>query len=203
MTKLIALTGYSRSGKDTAADALVELGYTRCAFGDIIKAMVNEAPIEEFSLFRDWLESSGRDRKRVADIAHGWCLVKLCGVSPFTQNDEVKPLLRALLEDYGIWRYDEVTHRFFSTLPELCVNSRLCRAAEGHLWRQKGGILVEIVRPGNTAHTPVEAGWMQELTDAGLIDVILYNDSTPENLGLAIKQVASGTTGIIRASRLG
>jgi hypothetical protein len=200
---LIALTGYSRSGKDTAADALVALGYQRKAFGDIIKSMVDDTDYKVFGNFHDWLIETGRPQARISAIAYGWSLIKMCGVSPFTQEDDTKIHLRPVLEDYGIWKYEQVTERFFSTLPKLCVNSRLCRAAEGKRWREEGGILIEIVRPGNKAHTDVEAGWMVELTEAGLIDVVLYNDATPAQLQEAIKKVASGQLGgVVRAGSL-
>lgn len=200
---LIALTGYSRSGKDTAADALVGVGYQRKAFGDIIKSMVDEADYKVFGNFHDWLIETGRPQPRISSIAYGWSLIKMCGVSPYTQEDDTKIHLRPVLEDYGIWKYNQVTERFFSTLPKLCVNSRLCRAAEGKRWRDEGGILIEIVRPGNKAHTEVEAGWMVELTEAGLIDVVLYNDGTPTQLQEAIKKVAAGQLGgVVRAGSL-
>lgn len=198
---LIALTGYSRSGKDTAADALVEIGYQRRAFGDIIKAMVDDADYKSFREFHEWLLETGRPQPRISAIAYGWSLIKVCGVSPYTQEDDTKIHLRPVLEDYGIWKYEQVTDRFFSTLPKLCVNSRLCRAAEGKRWRQEGGILIEIIRPGNKAHTEVEAGWMVELTEAGLIDVVLYNDGTQAQLQKAVQQVARRElTGVVRAS---
>jgi hypothetical protein len=200
---LIALTGYSRSGKDTAADHLVSLGYERRAFGDIIKGLVRDAGPTTFRFFKDWLLDTGRNQLRISEIAYGWSLVKLCGVDPFTQDDEVKPNLRALLEDYGIYRYDEVTRLFFSTLPSKCVNSRLCRAQEAREWRDRGGVLVEVVRPGGKPHTDQERRWVEELHEAGAIDTILKNDDSIDRLNRAIALVASGKVGgIVSAESL-
>lgn len=41
MEKLIGLIGKRRSGKDTAADALLPFGYKRLKFADALKAMIN------------------------------------------------------------------------------------------------------------------------------------------------------------------
>lgn len=40
--KVIALSGYKRSGKDTAAEVLIQNGYTRVAFADVLKDMAAE-----------------------------------------------------------------------------------------------------------------------------------------------------------------
>jgi hypothetical protein len=198
---LIALTGYSRSGKDTAADALVAIGYERRAFGDIIKRFVAEDQSVMFSHFRHWLLDTARTQSRISEIAYGWSLVKLCGVDPFTQDDEVKPLLRALFEDYGIWRYDEVVQQFFSSLPEKCVNSRLCRPEEAIQWRQRGGLIVEVIRPGNRPQTEVEGQWMTELHVQGLVDSIIKNNGSPSQLSKAIVAMADGTvSGMVSAA---
>jgi hypothetical protein len=200
---LIALTGYSRSGKDTAADHLVSLGYERRAFGDIIKGLVRDAGPTTFRFFRDWLLDSGRPQARVSDIAYGWSLVKFCGVDPFTQDDDVKPLLRSLLEDYGLYRYDEVARLFFLDLPSKCVNSRACRLGEAQEWRKRGGVLVEVVRPGGKPHTDQERRWVEELHEAGAIDTILKNDDSIDKLNRAIELVASGKVGgIVSAASL-
>ena len=201
--QLVALTGYSRSGKDTAADHLVSLGYERRAFGDIIKGLVANAGPSTFRFFRDWLLDTGRPQPRISEIAYGWSLVKLCGVDPFTQDDSIKPHLRALLEDYGIYRYDEVTSTFFSTLPAKCVNSRLCRAQEATEWKRRGGVIVEVVRPGGKPHTDQERRWVEELHEAGLVDVILKNDGSIIQLNHAVELVAAGKLGgIVSAASL-
>jgi hypothetical protein len=48
MSKVIALSGWKRSGKDTAAEVLIQNGYTRVAFADVLKDMV----AEEYSIPR-------------------------------------------------------------------------------------------------------------------------------------------------------
>jgi hypothetical protein len=189
---LIALTGYSRCGKDTAADALVSIGYKRGCFGDIIKKMVDDANEEEWGKMHNWLEETGRGCDRISSIANAWSLLKDIGHSPFTQADDVKAQLRPLLEDYGIWKYDDVAERFFESLPAKCVNSRLCRVDEGKMWRDRGGIIVKIARPDNDAHTEVERVWMEELHEACLIDFELHNEKDPAHLQGAIKKLAAG-----------
>jgi len=53
MSKVIALSGYKQSGKDTIANYLVqEFGYTRLGFADILKDMV----AEQYDIQRSWLD---------------------------------------------------------------------------------------------------------------------------------------------------
>jgi hypothetical protein len=190
---LIALTGYSRCGKDVAADALVSIGYERRCFGDIIKHLVQIAGPSEWEGFAEWLQETNRNSQRISQIATGWSVVKDLGYSPFTQDDDVKPMLRPILEDYGIWKYNEVVEQFFHNLPAKCVNSRLCRVDEGKMWRDRGGIIVKIIRPGNDSHTEVERIWMEELHEACLIDMVVGNDGDIHHLHEAIKKVAVGS----------
>lgn len=42
MSKVVAISGWAKSGKDTSADYLVSNGYQRVAFADILKEMVAE-----------------------------------------------------------------------------------------------------------------------------------------------------------------
>lgn len=42
MSKIVAISGWAKSGKDTSADYLVSNGYKRVAFADVLKEMVAE-----------------------------------------------------------------------------------------------------------------------------------------------------------------
>ena len=42
MSKVVAISGWSKSGKDTSADYLISNGYKRVAFADVLKEMVAE-----------------------------------------------------------------------------------------------------------------------------------------------------------------
>lgn len=150
MKNLIAFAGYARCGKDTACDALVPHGYKRVAPGDIIKR------------FSDSL-----------------CLKHL-GFSAFTQVDEQKKLIRPLLETVGDTFYDAIMEEYFETLPEKAVNGRMVRPQEAYEWKERGGYIVMIVRPGVAPATEWEAARLAELQEAGVIDMTILNTDLNE-----------------------
>lgn len=150
--KRVALFGYGNCGKDTAGQALVRRGYTRSCFGDIIKRQVD-------GLVRHYF-----------------------GFSAFTEVDEEKQKIRPLLESWGDVNYWGIFHEYFSDLPELCVNTRLCRVREAEEWKRRGGTILEIFRPGHGPVTPWEAKIGEDLLAAQLIDGIILNDGTIADL---------------------
>lgn len=145
MKKLIAFAGFARAGKDTACDALVPLGYKRVAFGDIIKKMVDSICIQH------------------------------AGFSAFTQDDVQKKQIRGLLEQTGEAFYDSITKQFFEALPEIAVNGRLMCLREAYKWKELGGHIVMIVRPGFGPATQWEQERLEELQTAGVIDQVILN----------------------------
>jgi hypothetical protein len=152
MKKLIAFAGYARSGKDEAAKPLIARGYQRRAFGDYIKQDL------------DWLV-----RERF-------------GFSAFTEVDAEKAKIRRTLENWGEDNYDNILRRFLADLPELAVNTRLVRTREAEAWRSRGGVIVEIVRPGAQPATQWEHDRLQELRDGGFIDAEIFNEADIEHL---------------------
>lgn len=142
---LIAFTGYARSGKDEAARPLIAAGYKRVAFGDIIK-------------------------RQLDDI-----IKQHLGFSAFTEVDAEKKRIRRTLESWGEDNYERIFFEFFDTLPTPSVNTRLCRATEAREWRSRGGIVVEVRRPGVFAETDRAAAWVEELRNERLIDLTLNN----------------------------
>lgn len=143
MVKLVAFAGYARAGKDVASSALVGIGYTKVAFGDIIKRYCD--PLVQEKL----------------------------GFSAFTENDDQKKLIRPLLETAGDVFYDSVMEDFFSTLPEKAVNGRIVREREAREWVRRGGIILEIRRPGFGPATEWERQRLEELRDTGLITGVI------------------------------
>ncbi len=93
--KLVAFAGYAGAGKDEAAKALLEIGYTRRNFGDYIKAELDPLVQQCF------------------------------GFSAFTEVRERKSMIRAILEQWGEARYDALLARMLEDLPERCVNTHL------------------------------------------------------------------------------
>lgn len=143
--KRIALTGYSRSGKDEVGKVFIENGYERRAPGDIIKRQVDALVYEHF------------------------------GFSAFTEEDSEKSRIRPLLEVWGEVNRDKVQGEFFGSLPERCVNTKLVRLPEALRWKKAGGVIWEVRRKGIEAATLWEFQQLEELTAAGVIDGVLWN----------------------------
>lgn len=150
--KLVALCGYARCGKDTAGRALINHGYERVSFGDIIKEQTN-------------------------------ALVKAhLGFSTFTQDDEQKKQIRPLLESWGDVNYEKILSEFFANLPEFAVNTRLVRVREAKMWKERGGVLVQIVRQPRNPATDWERDALYELAYKVGFNVIIHNNSTEADL---------------------
>ena len=122
MSNLIAFAGYAREGKDAAAHKLISLGWKRIAFGDIIKRQLDP-------LVKQHLKFSA-----------------------FTESDELKQLIRPILEQWGEVNYDGVMREFFDSLPTHAVNTRLVRLREAKEWISRGGIILRIRRQIGRAH---------------------------------------------------
>lgn len=149
---LVAFTGYSRSGKSSATQVLLELGHEEVSLGSIIKRHLD--PLVRHHL----------------------------GYSAFTENDAEKSHIRPLLEQAGEIFYDSMLNEMFKSLPEKAVNQRLVRVREAIAWREAGGRIYELVRPHICPATDWERERMAELRRSGLIDGIIVNDSTVQEL---------------------
>lgn len=154
--KLVAFTGLSGAGKDCAAEVLIEHGYKRHNFGDIIKRQIEPLIRTHF------------------------------GFSAFTEAREEKAKIRRTLESWGEDNYDAILKEFLNELPERAVNTRLCRSREAEAWRQRSGVIIEIVRPGLEPATLRELEWLNDLVDVGLTEGWVTNDGSKELLRSAV-----------------
>lgn len=143
---LVAFTGYARVGKDEAAKVLIQHGYERRCFGDIIKSMFDELCIQNL------------------------------GFSAFTEDDAQKKMIRPILEQGGEVFYDPIFSKFFRHLPPKAVNTRLCREREAVEWKRRGGIIIEIRRSGVGPSTEWENKQVESLRRRDLIDAVILND---------------------------
>jgi hypothetical protein len=159
---LIAFAGVARAGKDEAAKALIADGYERRCFGDIIKEQL-----------------------------HALCWARL-GISTFTESDIQKAQIRPLLEAWGDANADGIMCDYFADLPPRAVNTRLVRVREAIEWRERGGLVVEIERPGYEAATDWELNCLYELRQAGCIDATITNDGTIADLHAKVRDFANG-----------
>lgn len=152
MIDRVAFAGFAGAGKDVAAQVLIDRGYERVCFGDIIKDQLDEVVRRHF------------------------------GFSAHTGNREEKARIRRTLESWGEDNYDQICQQFFDSLPPRAVNTRLVRVREGLQWVSSGGVIIEIVRPQVGAATQWEHDRFRELSEAGLIRAQIHNDGTPEQL---------------------
>ena len=151
---LVGLCGFGRVGKDTAAAPLIARGYTRKAFGDIIKARVDRACMERY------------------------------GYSAFTTNDAEKRMIRPLLESHGDAHYDEIMAEYFASLDGPTVNNRVACLPEAKLWVERGGILVLIVKPGCNGETDWERERVSAIANELTFHRTIFNSGTVEQLQL-------------------
>jgi hypothetical protein len=152
LPNLVAFTGYSRSGKDEAAKALLPLGYRRHNFGDIIKQQLRDVVWQHM------------------------------GINTYTEADEFKTRIRGLLEQWGEANYENILATYLANIPAKAVNTRLCRVREAREWKNRGGVLVCVVRPDVPASTQWEVERMEELKEAGVIDGHIVNHNTVARL---------------------
>ena len=159
----VAFTGFARAGKDCAAIPLIQASFVRRCFGDIIKKQVD-------SLVKDNL-----------------------GFSAYTEVDTQKNLIRPLLETWGDVNYSGVMSEFFALLPDAVVNTRLCRVAEAREWKRQGGIIILVEREKNGETMPATTAWEHDvvwaLRASGLIDIVLVNDGTIEQLHATVRDL--------------
>lgn len=174
---LVAFTGYGNAGKDEAAKPLLAKGYTRRAFGDVIKRRLRDACPCHLKIVLDWMdENEPRDVDARNNVRAGFITVKQGRFDPFTEDDQIKQFLRPVLERYGETFYDAILRDYFQDLPARTVNTRLVRVREGQAWVERGGIILEVQRPGVGPATDWERDRLQELRDAGLIRAAVVND---------------------------
>ena len=161
---IVGFCGYARSGKDTAAQALIDKGFQRCAFADALKLDVLSA-----------LQGSARITDAVFEgqSTGGLALKVSLGLfsSPATK-EQFRPLLveygramRALDPDYWVKRLD-------LRLPNAPIVITDVRYKNEHEWiKSKGGFTIMIQRP------QVHAANEEELTslDAFKPDELIIN----------------------------
>lgn len=162
ITQLVALTGFAGCGKDAAAVGLIDAGFTRKCFGDIIKKQIDHL-----------------------------CVAYL-GFSAFTSDRDKKSQIRGILEQWGEANYDSILSDYFKSIDGDTVNTRLCRTREAIAWRERGGKIIEVIRPGVGPATQWESDRLEELRSAGLIDGQLVNDGSIEDLQQRIVTITEG-----------
>jgi hypothetical protein len=164
--KLIGLSGYAQSGKDTAAAALTDVGWTRIAFADVLRSAVYA------------LDPLMPDGRRVSDVVDemGWDSAKV-------NFREIRTLLQRMGTEVGrnllgenIW----VDTALRDLDPEGRYVITDCRFPnEAKAIRDRGGKVVRIHRPGTEAANdhPSETS-----LDNFAFDAILVNSGSIKSL---------------------
>lgn len=149
-TPIIALSGYARSGKDSAARALIAQGWEHRAFADVLRAFLLAVdPLVPVSGWRRWLPWGPRVERLSALIARvGWGGYKEVPGA----GDEVRALLQRLGTDAGrallgedVW-VDATLNRPVTGEGLVLTDCRFPNEAEAV--RERGGAVVRVERPG-------------------------------------------------------
>ena len=158
---IVGITGYARSGKDEAAKALVEKGYTRVAFADDLKQQV-QVMLRSIGVVVD-LQKSDLDKAFWRDLLVYWGK-KRRETNPSYWIDRVRLLNRTALNGD-------------------CVVSDIRYPNEAHWVLKKGGKIILVERAGVNSVNLEEAKSIAELR-AGFADdlIIIKNNSTIEHL---------------------
>lgn len=206
---LIALAGVARCGKDDLAKPLIESGFKRLAFGDVIKDFYGPLIRAEEGLHEvqqrmltanPLLQPEQLSRFYEDVLMPFWVDAAGCAFDPFTENDAEKNVLRPILEKGGDLIYDHVFREYF----RLCdaawsagtsvVNPRLVRPEEGLAWRARGGQIILIDCLHREAVSQWEKDNMVALKRAGVITQVLGNWGTADNWAAFARDFAVSMT---------
>lgn len=181
---LIGLMGRAQAGKDTAAKALVAAGWKRVAFADPLRRLAYRTdPLVEA------LHGGGTAHVRLA-----W-LVDRLGWDTAKQFPDVRRLLQRLGAEgvrdvIGDTTWIDLAMTTVAQHPR-CVITDVRFANEAAAVRARGGLVVEIVRPG---HAPVSSSHPSEAEQALVVpDALLVNDGTPDDLHAQIRRLTGAT----------
>ncbi|MFJ6019774.1 hypothetical protein ACIQFP_10535 [Nocardiopsis alba] len=185
----IALMGYSRSGKDTAAAHLVgTYGYTRVAFAD---------PVRESLLALDpyiTADMSGRLVRLSALVDRiGWESAKeaVPEVRALLQRHGTEAVRGVLGEDAWVDIARQKVARAWRSTPRTPVIITDCRFPnEAHTLRAWGFLRVWVERPGRE---PLNGHASETSLGPADADVVLRNGGSPDDLATQISELAGAT----------
>ncbi|MEU5433856.1 hypothetical protein AB0G73_10830 [Streptomyces sp. NPDC020719] len=170
---LIGLAGAARSGKDTAAQTLLELGWERRAFADKVKDF-----LYALNPWIDAVDDAEPDGLANEVDRHGWDAVK-------EESWEVRHLLQRCGTEAGrqllgenVW-VDALFRDFETWGPTVVTDVRFPNEAEAI--RARGGLVVHISRP-DQAFIPQADHVSERALDGWTFDASVQNDGSVENL---------------------
>lgn len=180
---ILGLSGYARSGKDTAAEGLELFGFTRVSFADKLREFILLLnPIVDVEY--------GVSRVRVRDVIeeHGWD-----GYKSSKHGNEVRELLQRLGTECGRELIDDDI--WVNPVINLYKNNEVARLVipdvrfpnEAKAIKKAGGYVVRIHRPGVL---PANGHKSEVALDDWPFDAVLDNDSTVDELRRRVANLA-------------
>ena len=174
---LIGITGQKFSGKSTVAKMLSEiLGYPIVSFADKLKDVT--------------CTLSGCTREQLEDYDFKENQLVPIYMQPYCGNAD-KPTFRAFLQHFGSELMRNINDNIWidSTLLNCGENAIIsdCRFPnEAKAIREKGGIIIKIVRDGVTSNDTHQS---ETQIDNIEYDYIIYNTSSIEDLTMSVRQI--------------
>jgi hypothetical protein len=177
--RIIGLSGYAQSGKDTAAEALLDLGYERVAFADILRDCVYA---QDHPVFWNAITEETMGVQEIVDQL-GWTQAKL-----------QFPVIRRSLQRFGtevgrnilgenIW----VDATFARLNPDGKYAITDCRFPnEADAIKAKGGWTVRITRKGLG---PLNQHASETSLDRYKFDFSIVNDGTKEEFQQLVRKL--------------
>ena len=169
--KLVGISGYARSGKDTVAGILVERGWRRIAFADTLKLLAEKVdpPVDGHTSLRDLLGAGGWEQAK--------------------SNQQVRRFLQDLgggvrdVLGLGIW----VDALFRSTnghtkivIPDMRYPNEMAEI------KRRGGLTVRVNRPGIG---PAPGHISDIALDEAHFDLVIDNDGNLQDLRQKVEDV--------------
>lgn len=180
MTAVIGLSGLKGCGKDTAAQALIEDGWTRLAFADPLRAMLYA------------LDPLIGDCDGTQPHAMRWQeYMDAVGYDQAKKHPEVRRLMQVfgtevIREQYGQDAWVNLAARKIRENPGNYVLTDVRFDNEAKMVHGLGGFMVRLEREGLTADGHAsEAGISDDL-----IDAVIQNNGPVESLHLQVRGVA-------------
>ena len=184
---IIGLTGYARTGKDTAAEFLIKEGFERRAFADKLReSLYNLNPIIALEEVDDQ-SNAGTVFVRAQEIVNrlGWDVAKV-------EYLEIRELLQRFGTEVGRELYgtnfwvDVVMNSLDPTQDYVITDVRFPNEADAV--RAAGGTVVRIVRPGVEAVNGHASDTSVDLIEP---DHIIVNDGSMRKFKKSVLKVKS------------
>lgn len=184
--RVVLFTGYAGVGKDTAAQPLIEEGWTRMAFADPLKEAVYRLnPVV-------WVSVRSYSHLQPIIDTHGWDWAK--------RHTDVRTLLQSMGTEVGreLFGPDFWVELLFTQADRQGIEKLVITdgrfANEVEAVRDLGGRVIHIARPGVG---PVN----DHVSDAGVnalpFDLLLSNDGTIEELHTKVRKAVKWKWGLL------